>query len=667
MRLLVLILLFTLLIISQINTILDIDIWCHLKTGEYIVKNFSVPRQDIFSYTLEGQPWIDHEWLSQILLYIVFAKSGWTGINIFKAFLVSACFLILLYFLTSRYKKIIYALLFTLLSILAFGYRSYIRPEIFSYVMLCLFFYILESERKYYMLPILQILWANLHGYFLLGPILVFLYCLGELISGDFIKAKRLGAIFVMVSLACFINPYFYKGALYPIWVLMSVFKEQNSWMLYIDELRMPAYADFSRYVFFWVFAVASSITFLVNLKKARMRHILIFLGAFIASYMAVRNTSIFIFIAMPIAVINLNEADITRGIAEKKYYIPAAIIMVMTVYFFISNKYYIVTNQIALRKTEFKATLSLMPLAACDFLEKNNIKGRIFNTIDFGHYIAYRFYPARRVFIDGRTELYKNDFFLAYQRAYNYPKEWDRLQKKYGFDIVLLRHLYSDTARLSKYLYNSKDWALVYYDEKAAIFLRESTDNKKTIERFKIDFSRRKLEKQDENYDVAGFFEAIGEIKLAEEAYLKILKHSPGFLGAANSLSVIYINTGRLSEAEKIIGDFLKQYPESAELYVNMGIIYLKRGKRDEGLLFLERAAGLDPYLRQAAYLLGLVYLEKGDSERSIRQFVKYLRLDPYDPVAHRILGDIYRQKGLLDKAYAEYKEADALEGSER
>lgn len=664
MRFLVLILLFALLIISQINTIVDSDIWCHFKTGEYIIKNFNVPQVDLFSYTLENQAWIDHEWLSQVLFYAVFAKFNWLGINILKAIVISLCFLVLLFFIISKYKKSIYAILFILLSVLAFGYRSFARPEIFSYLLLCLFFYMLEDERKIRMLPLLQVLWVNLHGYFILGPILIFLYLLGELISGDAMKAKKLGMILGLASLACFINPYFYKGAFYPIKILAGVFAEQKLYLQNIHELMMPVSAGLGRYAFFWILAILSSVTFLINLKKARMQHILIFLGAFIASYAAIRNMPIFIFMAMPLAVINLNEARLTKNIIERKYYAVCILVILAAVYFFTSNRYYVFTKQSAFRNTESKMTELLTPSKACDFLEKNNIKGRIFNNIDFGHYIAYRFYPEKRVFIDARTELYKDDFYKSYQRAQNYPGEWEGLQRKYNFDIALLRHIFSGTERILKYLYNNKEWALVYYDESSAIFLRDVSDNKKAIEKFRIDFSKREIEKSDNTLNIAGFFEKIGEVKLAEEDYLKLLELKPDFLEAGNNLAVIYISSGRFDEALEIINKFLKYYPGSAELYCNKGTVYLRMGKKEEGLAMLEKSAKLNPYLRQASYMLGLVYFKKGNTEKAMKQFVKYLTLDPYNGPAHKMLGDIYTQKGLLKEADAEYNEADKLEG---
>ena len=664
MRLLVLILLFALIVISQLNTIVDSDLWCHFKTGEYILKNFNIPQTDIFSYTLENQPWVDHEWLSQVIFYGIFAKFGWLGVNILKTAVIALCFLMTLFFIFGKYKKLVYAIFFIVISIFAFGYRSFARPEIFSYLFLCLFFYALESEEKIYLLPIFQILWVNLHGYFILGPALIFLYCIGSLILRDFKKVKRLGLILGFTCLACFISPYFYKGAIYPIKILIGIFYQQKAYMQDVRELMMPTSASFGRYVFFWILAILSSITFLINLKKARMQHILIFMGSFAASYAAVRNMPVFIFMAMPLAAINLNEAGLTKNIVDKKYYGALLLVILAGAYFFISNGYYEFTKQSAFRKTESGMTELLTPKKACDFLERGNIKGRIFNSIDFGHYIAYRFYPEKRVFIDVRTELYKNDFYQLYKRAQNYPREWKSLQEKYHFNIALIRHLFSGTERLLKNLNKDKGWALVHYDESSAVFLHDVPENKEAIEKFRIDFSKKKIEKSDECLSVAGFFEKIGEAKLAEETYIKLIERNPKFLEAGNNLSAIYINTGRYKDALRIIDGLLKYYPESADLYCNKGTAYLRMGKKEEGIGALEKSAGLNPYLRQASYMLGLVYYEKGYIEKSMRQFIKYLALDPYNAGAHRMLGNIYEHKGLLKKAESEYNEADKLEG---
>jgi len=520
MKAIVVILLLALLFISQLNTILDIDLWWNLKTGEHIVKNLEIPRTDLFSYTLKEAYWIDHEWLSQIFFYAIFSKFGWLGLNIFKAFTICLCFFILLFLIHSKYKKNFFAILFSLLAVLAFGYRSFLRPELFSYLFLCIFFYILEKEKRIYLLPFLQIIWVNLHGYFILGPALSVLYCIGEFVSGNKDRSKKLAILSFWIMLACFVNPYFYKGALYPLRILTDVFTEQKLYMQHIHELMMPIRSSFGRYGFLWIFTIATSATFIINLKKAKPKHIILFVASFFAAYSAVRNIPIFIFVGLPIASINLNESGLAKKMPEKKLYFLAAAVTGFLIYFFLSNKYYVFTNQYAMRKTESKFSGLFMPEGACDFLEKNNISGRMFNTLDFGPYIGYRFYPERRIFIDTRTDLYKDEFYSIYRRARDYPEDWQDIQRKYRFEIVLLRHLFRDTERLMRYLHMSKDWKLVYYDANSCIFLKNTDRNSRFIDRFKLDLSQKEITETDVNFHVARFFEKIGEVGLAESIY---------------------------------------------------------------------------------------------------------------------------------------------------
>jgi tetratricopeptide (TPR) repeat protein len=643
---------------------LEIDLWWNLKTGEYIIKNLEIPRIDIFSYTLEDTPWIDHEWLSQVLFYLCFSTFGWLGLNILKALIISVSFFILFFLASSKFKKNIFPLLFLLMSVLAFGYRSFLRPEIFSYLFLCIFLYVLERERRLYILPFLQIIWVNLHGYFILGPFLALLYCIGDLISGDRNRAKRFAMVFALIVAACFINPYFYKGAFYPISILIDTVTEQRVLMQNIHELMMPIRSSYGRFLFFWNFAILTSITFIINLKNVKIKHILIFMTSFIASYIAVRNIPIFIFLAMPLGSMNLNRSGLTKKISEKNFYIMSILAICGLTYFFLSNKYYIFTNQYGLRKTESRFSRYFIPSGSCGFLEQNNIKGRLFNTIDFGPYIGYRFYPERRVFIDTRTDLYKDKFYRLYRRAQNYPADWERLYKQYGFKIAVLRHLFGGTEKILRYLHEHMDWRLVYYDENSCVFLSDVPENAEIIRRFEIDFSKKYLVDSDININIAGFFEKIEEGSLAEKIYIKLLEDDPGFLNAGNNLATIYINTGRYEEGIRLIKKFLRLYPRAPELYTNMGTAYLRMGRKEEGLILLEESARIDPYYRNTSYILGIVYLEKGDIDKAMRQFIKYSRLDPYNPEAHRILGDIYTQKGLLKEARSEYNEADALEG---
>ena len=656
MRPLILILLFALLVISQINTIVDNDLWLHIKAGEYAVKNFSIPTVDIFSYTMGNKPWIHYDWLSEILFYIVFINFGLFGLNILKVLIIVLCFFVLRLIFPSKRNEI-WPIFFIILSMFAFGYRSFVRPEMFSYLLLCIFLYILEKDNLVFILPFLQVIWVNTHGYFIAGPVLVFIYFIGAIFYNDRLKSKKIFLTLILVIASCFITPYFYKGIGYPLKIIQEAYAGKQLYMHEVQELMMPIRSSFFRYAFFWVFVVLSSLTFLINLKKARITHILIFLVSFTAAYSAARYMPLFIFTAVPFAAINMNERYLIKEDSLKKFYTAFIVIICFAGYLFLSNSYYSLTSQSDFKKTESRFSRLLIPSGACDFLEKNNIKGRMFNTLDFGPYIAYRFYPEKRIFIDTRIGLYKEDFYEAYRKAQNYPEEWNTAQKKYGFNIVLIRHLFAGSERILKYLYKSQRWDLAYYDANSVIFLRDMPE-------YKLDFSKKNMELKDINISIARFFENIGETKIAEDICVKLLETKPKFLEAANNLAGIYISTGRSDQALNLMFNFLEYYPKTPELYANIGTAYMQIGKVKDAEYMLERALRIDPYLRQASYMLGLLYMKQGNAERALRQFIKYKNLDPFNAEVCRFVGDIYKQKGLFKEAGLEYNEADKLEG---
>ena len=70
----------------------DTDTWWHLRSGEYIVRTHSIPRQDVFSHTVAGRPWIDHGWLAQIVIYLLYAAFGYAGLGLALAAVVTLTF-----------------------------------------------------------------------------------------------------------------------------------------------------------------------------------------------------------------------------------------------------------------------------------------------------------------------------------------------------------------------------------------------------------------------------------------------------------------------------------------------------------------------------------------------------------------------------------------------
>ncbi len=94
---LLVIILFLVLMLHLNKEVRDLDIWLHLKTGEQIILNREIPLTDNFSFTKNGEPWINHEWLFQVLAYVFFSNFGFDGLIIMQNIVFIAIFFVLFF------------------------------------------------------------------------------------------------------------------------------------------------------------------------------------------------------------------------------------------------------------------------------------------------------------------------------------------------------------------------------------------------------------------------------------------------------------------------------------------------------------------------------------------------------------------------------------------
>ena len=174
------------------------DIWIHLKTGETILKTGHVPDKDPYSFTASDPDYVAHEWLSGVVFQIVYAAAGVNGLIYFKAGVIFATCLAL--WGCCRYLKIsplIQWVCFT--GMLFIGSARYLeRPHIFSYLfvalyLLCYFAYRCGNRKRawLYAIPLLHIVWTNMHGGHYQGIFLLVMLGLAEGVM--YIRAHWLG------------------------------------------------------------------------------------------------------------------------------------------------------------------------------------------------------------------------------------------------------------------------------------------------------------------------------------------------------------------------------------------------------------------------------------------------------------------------------------------
>jgi hypothetical protein len=105
----------------------DTDTWWHLRSGEYILRTHSIPRHDVFSHTVAGKPWIDHGWLAQIAIYLLYTAFGYAGLGLALAAVVTLTFVFV--FLQSEENLYLKAFITVLAAITSAGPYPFVdRP-----------------------------------------------------------------------------------------------------------------------------------------------------------------------------------------------------------------------------------------------------------------------------------------------------------------------------------------------------------------------------------------------------------------------------------------------------------------------------------------------------------------------------------------------------------
>jgi tetratricopeptide (TPR) repeat protein len=205
----------------------DTDFWWHLRTGDLIRQTGQVPHSDIYTYTLPpGSRWVDLHWGFQVALSWGYARGGVVALNLAKCAITCAAMLLLV---SSRRRDWpVWAMLLVWLpALLVLSGRMYVRPETVSLLFLACYLAILfRWERAPWLamaLPLIQVLWVNVQGLFVLGPILLLFALLDAAIRpGSFAPGRRrwwriVGLATFLTGLACLVNPYGLTGALYPL------------------------------------------------------------------------------------------------------------------------------------------------------------------------------------------------------------------------------------------------------------------------------------------------------------------------------------------------------------------------------------------------------------------------------------------------------------------
>ena len=439
----------------------DPDLWWHLKIGETIWVSHHIPNVDLFSFTANGSQWIAHEWLSQLILYGVYQAGGFSALQACFSLLASAI-VVLTYVLCglwSRNWKVsllggIGALFFLTVSL---AIRPLLLGHLFLLIeLLLLYAGVVKRSKWIFALPVLFVIWANCHGSFLFG--LVVLFCAGLwhlCLQSERRDVLRWSTLLLLCLLAPLLNPIGPALALYPINVLL--FQPDNignveEWApLNLLEARGIGLAGLLAFVIF---------------MRAGLRKQLAAAEWFalaVTAAMAFRHTRmvpIFGFIACPIACRMLADSWDKYDPRRDHPFLNAALIAAAAMFSFVAMPDAAdIAQQIASKE----------PVAAVAAVAK--LPGPLLNEYAWGGFLMWN-NPHQPVFIDGRTDIYAwNGVMRDYGRWAMQQEDPQLLLDRYQIRTCIL----NAASPMAGVLAHLPGWTTVYSDNLAVVVTRSA------------------------------------------------------------------------------------------------------------------------------------------------------------------------------------------------
>jgi hypothetical protein len=448
---------FALLLPAAPSLLSDPDMLWHLRTGQEILATGQFPQADSYSWTMKGQGWIAKEWLSQVLYALCFNLAGWTGVALLA--LVAACAAFgLLFAALDRRAGPLFAIAVVALVALAGNYHLLARPHVLAWPVAAAFAIQLldaaeEGRAPHWPQALLLVLWANLHGSFLLAFVLLPFFAWESLARASKNHGRltlRWTGFAALCLLASLVHPY---G-----WQVFAAARDVLALgpaLGLIVEWRPQNFAGFGHFEFILLLGLGASLLSGLRLPAPRVALALALLHSALAH--ARQETLGLMVVALLIAapVAALRGEIFRQRRLEWRFVALAAAGLLMA----------------AAGSLSYRGGLSLpaeiAPQAALDAARAAGIAGQVLNEDQFGGFLISQHVPT---YADGRAELFG-------------PLHYDLSMALAGRKPAVLRDLLANPAigwtllptvlPANEVLDASPQWRRVYRDDVASVYAR--------------------------------------------------------------------------------------------------------------------------------------------------------------------------------------------------
>ena len=448
----------------------DADTWFHLRTGAFIVQNHQLPAPDPFSWTTNmGQPAysgeeatrdlnLKHEWLAQVILYLVYAAGGFPAMVLFRLACLTTFCAIVGWVAWRRTGRFYLSVAATMAAGMIARSAATDRPFLITYLLMAITLWILERRRPLWVLPPLFVFWANAHGGYFMGWVLLGAYC-GEALFLRLRKQpppdeKILWTASLVAILASGLNPTYFN-------VVPGMFAYRQSLLQKsLKEWHSPDLWPLSWYS---ALLFAAAAVLLWARRRTRPSDWLLFAVFAAFSLMAQRNVILIGLIAPLVIASYLPEWK--RPLPRMaEFAVPLVLLMVAGERIASGNAF------------QFQVAGWQYPAGPVKFLKDHNVSAPMFNIYEWGGYLMWDAWPLQKTFVDGRA--LNESVFQDYMKIAHYSTDAEALLDKYGVQVLLVEgfeywtgNIYELSAVLSDP--NQTKWKLVYQDKTGMVFMR--------------------------------------------------------------------------------------------------------------------------------------------------------------------------------------------------
>ncbi|QEM68872.1 hypothetical protein FO488_12370 [Geobacter sp. FeAm09] len=472
----------------------DGDTGYHIRAGELMLKSGTILHFDPFAHIRPQLPWTAHEWLAEIIMALCHRVAGLPGVVLLFSLVIAVTNILLFRMLRGRGAGMLLSSAILLLFIASAKMHWLARPHIFSLLFMLSWYIALEKLQdggaiRAWLLPASMVLWVNLHGGYVVGIFLVFLYLAGNLslyfvdrTQWVAVARQRVALLLKILGLAlaaALLNPLGYKIFLFPFQLALD-----KTLMDSVQEFLSPNFheSQMLKYLLFILVAVP-----VVSRRKMSPVHLFLILFFLNMALYSVRYTPLFALILLPIVTCHL-DIGMEEHFPRIARFFRGREATVASVEALARGRLWPVLMTLAITVAIVSGRVSygfdpkIKPVAALEFLQRERIPGNVFNNDEFGDVMIYALPGQYQVFIDGRLDMYHSAGILKdYFKVTTLQAGWEKVLDKYAVGWVF----FDTNSVLARFLQAMPGWRLVYSDKVASVFVRNSPEYGYLIEKY--------------------------------------------------------------------------------------------------------------------------------------------------------------------------------------